>query len=325
MKFSIYSLVQWPGGRSPRDAFQNELDQLSRAEAQGYQCAWLAEQDLSRDGIGPSVHLSAANLAARTSTIRIGTSIAILPFMHPLRIAEEVAMLDIVSEGRVEWGIGRGYPGRGFEGFGVDLEKSHKLFYEQLEIIQRAWIGDPFAHDGEFYEFDELRCFPSPIQQPRPPIHIAAQSDDTIVWAAHNHYPVLTDPYSPAGELRENRKRYIEAAATVGVDASALEIPTVRQVYVGASLKKAREEVAPGLLEYYGSLRDEEPAESLKFVFDECAIIGDAAYCRDRIAELQETIGLSQLICWQNFGNLDHEQTLASQERLMTQVAPAFA
>ena len=325
MKFSIFSLMQWPKARSARDAFRNELDQLTRAEAQGYDCAWLAEHHFSAEGIGPSIHLSAANLAARTRTIRIGTAVTILPFMHPLRVAEEVAMLDILSEGRIEWAIGRGYQGHEFEGFGVDLDKSHELFYEQLEIIKKAWTGQPFAHAGEFYEFDELRCFPSPIQEPRPPMHIATRGDGTIEWAAHNHYPVLTDPFTPVEELGTNRKRYIEAAATVEVDASALEIATVRQVYVGASMQKAREEVTPGLLGYYRSDSDEDPEALLKFVFDECAIIGDEAYCRDRIAELQETIGLAQLICWQNFGNLSHEQALASQERLIAQVAPAFA
>ncbi|MBW2725192.1 MAG: LLM class flavin-dependent oxidoreductase [Deltaproteobacteria bacterium] len=355
MKFSAFSLMQWPEDRSQRDVFDNELRQLTLAETQGYHCAWLAEHHFSRYGIGPAIHLFAANLAARTRTIRIGTAITILPFMHPLRVAEEVAMLDILSEGRIEWGVGRGYQGHEFQGFAVDIGQSHKIFYEQLEVIKKAWTGEPFAHAGEFYNFDELQCFPNPIQQPGPSIYIAALSPSTIEWAAENGYPVLADQFSPVARLEKNRRLYLDAAASAGISANTAGTPTLRQVYVGETMKKAREEAASGLLWYYRSLTrvgspagnpsdplpenysfyqvfgedgfdpDEDPDGFLKFLFDECTIIGDEAYCRDRIAELRETIGLDHLIAWQNFGDLHHEQTLASQERLIEKVAPAFA
>jgi len=355
MKFSAFSLMQWPEDRSQREVFENELGQLTLAESQGYHCAWLAEHHFSRYGIGPAIHLSAANLAARTSTIRIGTAITILPFMHPLRVAEEVAMLDILSAGRIEWGVGRGYQGHEFQGYGVDINQSHKIFYEQLEVIEKAWTGEPFAHAGEFYNFDELQCFPNPIQRPGPTVYIAALSPGTIEWAARSGYPVLADQFSPTARLEKNRQRYRDAAAEAGVPTPAGGTPTLRQVYVGETMKKAREEAAPGLLWYYRSLArvgspagkasdplpenysfyrvfgedgfnpDKDPDGFLKFLFDECTIIGDAAFCRDRIAELRETIGLDHLIAWQNFGNLHHEQTMASQERLIEKVAPAFA
>ncbi len=355
VKFSAFSLMQWPEDRSQRDVFDNELEQLTLAESQGYHCAWLAEHHFSRYGIGPAIHLSAANLAARTRTIRIGTAITILPFMHPLRVAEEVAMLDILSGGRIEWGVGRGYQGHEFQGFGVDIGQSHKIFYEQLEVIQKAWTGEPFSHAGEFYNFGELQCFPNPIQQPGPTIYIAALSPGTIEWAAKNGYPVLADQFSPVARLEKNRQLYIDSSAEADDPASPVEIPTLRQVYVGETMKKAREEAAPALLWYYRSLArvgspagktsdplpenysfyrvfgedgfnpDKDPDAFLKFLFDECTIIGDEAYCRDRIAELRETIALDHLISWQNFGDLHHEQTLASQERLIEKVAPAFA
>ncbi len=108
MKFAVFSLMQWPEDRSQEDVYRNELEQLTVAETQGYHAAWLAEHHFSRYGIGPSIHLTAANLAARTERIRIGTAVTILPFFHPLRVAEEIAMLDIMSNGRFDWGVGRG-------------------------------------------------------------------------------------------------------------------------------------------------------------------------------------------------------------------------
>ncbi|MDE0911895.1 MAG: LLM class flavin-dependent oxidoreductase [Myxococcota bacterium] len=355
MKFSAFSLMQWPEDRSQSEVFHNELEQLTRAESQGYYGAWLAEHHFSRYGIGPAIHLTAANLAARTSTIKIGTAITILPFMHPLRVAEEVAMLDILSEGRIEWGVGRGYQGHEFDGFGVDIKESHKIFYEQLDVIKLAWTGEPFSHHGEFYNFDELQCFPNPIQDPAPPIYIAALSPSTIEWAAQNRYPVLADQFSPTKRLESNRTLYRDTAASVGFNPDEAPTPTLRHVYVGETMAKAREEAAAGLLWYYRSLAqvgspggkanapvpenysfyrvfgedgfnpDKDPDGFLKFLFDECTIVGDAAYCRERVSELRERIGLEHLICWQNFGGLAHEQTMSSQKRLIEEVAPAFA
>jgi len=191
------------------------------------------------------------------------------------------------------------------------------------------------------------------VQQPGPPIYIAALSPSSIEWAASHGYPVLADQFSPISRLESNRALYLENAKNA--DAASLELPTLRQVYVGETMEKAREEAAEGLLWYYRSLvrvgspagkpgdplpenysfyrifgedgfnPDADPDGFLKFLFDECTVIGDAAYCRDRIAELEERIGLNHLIAWQNFGDLTHEQTMASQRRLIEKVAPAFA
>jgi alkanesulfonate monooxygenase SsuD/methylene tetrahydromethanopterin reductase-like flavin-dependent oxidoreductase (luciferase family) len=353
LKFSVFSLMQWPEGRSQSQVYHDELEQLSRADDQGFDCAWVAEHHFSRYGIGPAIHLTAANLAARTTKIKIGTAITILPFMHPLRVAEEVAMLDILSEGRIRWGVGRGYQGHEFEGFGVDITRSHEIFYEQLEIIEKAWTGEVISHEGEFFQFDALQCFPNPVQEPAPQIYIAALSPSSIEWAAKKEYPVLADQFSPISRLESNRALYLSQSASP--DAATRELPTLRQVYVGETMAKAREEAAEGLLWYYRSLArvgspggkpgdplpenysfyrmfgeegfnpDKDPEAFLKFLFDECTVIGDAAYCRDRLTELRERVGLNHLIAWQNFGDLTHEQTMASQKRLIEDVAPAFA
>jgi len=358
VKFNVFSLMQWPPDRSQEQVYANELEQLRLAEAQGYDGAWLAEHHFSRYGIGPSIHLTAAALAARTERIRIGTAVTILPFFHPLRLAEEIAMLDIMSGGRFDWGIGRGYQGHEFAGFGADIEKSHLVFREQLEIVLRAWTGEPFSYRGEFFQIPELQCLPTPVQTPHPPIWIAALSPSTLQWAAENDYPVLTDQFSPTHRIEANRSLYREAGRAAGHDVARHECPVLRQVYVGETTAKAREQAAPGLLWYYRALSrvgspggpegripenysfyrifgessqghgfdpDADPDAFLDFLFENCTIVGDEAFCRDKLSELQERIGLESLIAWQNFGDLPHEATLASQRRLIEKVAPAFA
>jgi len=354
MKFGVFSLMQWPEDRGQDDVFRNETAQLTLAEEQGYDAVWLAEHHFSRYGIGPSIHLTAAHLAACTTKIRIGTAVTIVPFFHPIRVAEEIAMLDQLSGGRIDWGAGRGYQGHEFTGFGVDITKSHLIFREQLQVIQRAWSGERFSHDGEFFRFPELEVLPTPVQRPHPPVYIAALSPETLDWAAENAYPVLTDQFSPVSRIEENRARYRPRAEAAGVDLAATRLPTLRQVYVGESMEKAREEAGPALLWYYRALArvgspggpdgslpenysfyriwgedalnpDEDREGFLKFLFDECTIVGDEAFCRDKLQEHQERYGLDSLIAWQNFGDLSHEQTLASQRRFIEKVAPAFA
>ncbi len=359
LRFSVFSLLEWPEHGSQSEVFENELEQLALAESQGYHCAWLAEHHGSHNETGPAIHLPVATLAARTRTIRIGSTVCLFPFTHPLRIAEEIAMLDIVSQGRIECAVRRAVPGRALSDSRPDVEPGRDPFYEQLEVIKRAWTEESFAHAGAFYNFDELRCVPSPVQNPGPTIHLAAPGPSALSWAAANGHPVLTDPLSPLEYLEQGRRVYLETAAAAGCDISGIEFPTLRHVYVGESVRKAREEAGPGLLRYYRSLAaarsaaeaptdptDEDrsfhpifaengtaphidpagnPDDFLEFLFDECAIIGDESYCRDRIAALEETLDLSHLIAWQNLGDLTHEQTLASQERLIERVAPAFA
>ncbi len=332
MKFGVFSLMQWPEDRSQSDVFRNELGQLVVAEEQGYASAWLAEHHFSRYGIGPSIHLTAAHLAAQTSVIRIGTAVTIVPFLHPLRLAEEIAVLDIISNGRIDWGAGRGYQGHEFAGFGEDITRSHEVFREQLEIILRAWSGERFSFEGQFFQFPELQCLPTPVQDPHPPVWIAALSPSTIEWAGAKGHRILTDQFSPTSRIEENRKLYYEHLSKSGVERGAYELPTLRQVYVGETTKKAREEAGPALLGYYRSLArgasldpDRDPDALLDFLFEECTVIGDEGYCRDKLAELQERIDLDYLIAWQNFGNLPHEASMASQKRFIEKVAPAFS
>ncbi len=354
VKFAVFSLMQWPVDRTQGEVYANELEQLTVAESQGYDSAWLAEHHFSRYGIGPSIHLTAAHLAARTQRIRIGTAVTILPFFHPLRLAEEIAMLDIMSGGRFDWGIGRGYQRHEFSGFQTDIEKSHLIFREQLEIVLKAWTGDRFSHAGEFFQIPELECLPTPVQKPHPPIWIAALSPDTMEWAGLNDYPMLTDQFSPVYRIEKSREIYRTAAQRAGNDIGRHELPVLRQVYVGETMAKAREEAAGALLWYYRALSrvgspgdpdgqvpenysfyrmfgedgfnpDKDPQAFLDFLFENCTIIGDEVYCREKIGELQERIGLDSLIAWQNFGDLPHEAAMASQRRLIEKVAPAFS
>jgi len=317
MKFAMFSLMQWPEDRTEQDVFRNEIEQAVEAERQGYDAVWLAEHHFSRYGIGPSLHLTAAHIAAKTKRIRIGTAVTILPFYHPIRVAEELAMIDHMSQGRLDWGTGRGYQGHEFAGFQVDISKSHLIFREQLEIIKGCWTQERFGYKGDFYNFEPVPCLPKPYQKPHPPVWIAALSPSTVEWCGDHGYPILTDQFAPTHKIVESRALYRERCAKIGVNIDRFELPTLRHVHVGKTFKEAREAAKPALLWYYRALAnvgspgghggkipdnysfyrmfgedgfnpDKDPDNFCEYLFDNCVICGDAAFCRERIAELKE-------------------------------------
>ena len=354
MEFGVFSLMNWPQDRSQVDVYRNEMNQLCLAESQGYDQAWFAEHLFYRYGIAPSTHLNVAHLAGRTSTIRIGTAVTITPFVPPLRLAGEIAMLDILCEGRFDWGAGRGYQRHEFDAMGVDISKSHLIFREQLEICKLAWQRQEFGYQGEIFQVPEgTLSVPNPVQGDSPPVFVAALSPDTTDWAAKHHYPIMSDQFAPLESLEKVRRRFHATAAEHDFDSRAVKMPMLRQTYVGKTMKEAREKAGPALLWYYRHLAsvaspaaeagqvpdnydsrryfgvgglnpDEDPEAFLANLFENCTIIGDPAYCIDKLQEYRERCDLNHVIAWQNYGCLSHEDTLASQQRLADEVMPHF-
>ena len=350
MNVGVFSLMQWPQDRSASRVFGDEIAQAVEAERLGYDRAWFAEHHFSRYGIDPALHLTVANVAARTSRIRLGTAVTVLPFLPPIRAAEELATLDILSNGRIDWGVGRGYQRHEFDAFEIPITESRSRFEESLEIIFRAWQEGPFEHHGEHWNFDLVDVLPKPVQQPRIPTYIAAISAESCRWTASNGLPLLADQFSPFERLADGRKIYGDAFADAGHTGPLPEAVVLRQLFVGRTREEAREIAIPGLLWYYRMLakvgsparHGEELPETYEaykvfamvsgmaegteddfvdFLLDEVAIAGDAAEVTDRLTALHEA-GYPSVICWMNFGGLQHDDTLASMRRFIDDVAP---
>src|SRR5205807_2105861 len=184
------------------------IAQAVEAERLGFDRAWFAEHHFSRYGIAPSIHLLLAHAAALTSRIRLGTAVTVLPFFHPLRAAEELAMADVLSGGRIDWGAGRGYQRHEFDAFGVPIEESKTRFQEALDIVFRAWGDGPIEHHGHHWDFGPVEVFPKPVQRPRIPTYVATISPSSVRWAAGAGLPILADQFSPFSRLVETHKEF---------------------------------------------------------------------------------------------------------------------
>jgi alkanesulfonate monooxygenase SsuD/methylene tetrahydromethanopterin reductase-like flavin-dependent oxidoreductase (luciferase family) len=191
MHFGLF-VEQMRQGLSQADAFRETWSLVDQAEAGGIDCIWLGEIhfDPVRSVISTS-HLVASSIATRTKRLHVGTAVTVLPLNHPLRIAEEVATLDQISEGRVEWGIGRSGVVRSYDAYGIPYGESQGRFREGLEIILQAWKGEPFSYEGQYYRVQNATVTPRPVQQPHPPIRMAANSDETFPAVGKMGLPIF--------------------------------------------------------------------------------------------------------------------------------------
>src|SRR2546422_10868923 len=192
MNFGTFLLMQSPSARSSQEISARAPEIARAAETLGFGSVWLAEHHFSTYGYLSRPAQLATYIAAKTTRLRVGTAVIVVPLHHPLVIAEEIATLDLLSGGRLDVGLGRGYQPYEFERFGLDLESGRARWEESIDIILKAFSGQPFSYDGKLFKIPETTVFPQPLQQPRPPIWMTAQSPESVEAAVRRGFNVLT-------------------------------------------------------------------------------------------------------------------------------------
>src|SRR5205809_2633685 len=170
LNFGTFLLMQSPSGESSTDMYARAVELAQASEELGFRNMWLAEHHFSTYGYLSRPLMLALHLAEKTRRIRVGTAVIVLPLHHPLIVAEEIATVDLLSGGRLDIGLGRGYQRYEFERVGVELEESRQRWEEEVDIILLALAGKPFSYEGRYYQIPETSVFPLPIQKPHPPI-----------------------------------------------------------------------------------------------------------------------------------------------------------
>lgn len=211
MQFDLFYEIALPpqAGRSETAAYADTLAEIVLADRLGYGCAWLVEHHFMRGYSHSSKpELMLAALSQCTRSIRLGHAVIPLPLHHPVHIAERIATLDILSGGRLEVGIGRGFSPREYAVFGAKIEHSRELVEESLEILRRSFGPSPVTYDGRHYRLDALDIVPHVVQQPHPPLWTAAVSPETYPWAAERQLGVLAGPFKPWFMVRHDIGQY---------------------------------------------------------------------------------------------------------------------
>ena len=170
MNFGTFLLMQSPSARTSQEIYARGVEMAQAAEALGFRNVWLAEHHFSTYGYLSRPAQLATYIAAKTTRLRVGTAVIVVPLHHPLVIAEEIATLDLLSGGRLDVGLGRGYQHYEFERFGLELESGRARWEESIDVILKALGGQPFSYEGKFFKIPETSVFPQPVQKPLPPI-----------------------------------------------------------------------------------------------------------------------------------------------------------
>jgi alkanesulfonate monooxygenase SsuD/methylene tetrahydromethanopterin reductase-like flavin-dependent oxidoreductase (luciferase family) len=225
--------------------YRHGLDFAAAAEAAGLDEVWLTEHHFADDGYCPALMPAAAAIAARTSRIRIGTKVLLMPFHNPVRLAEDAAVVDIISGGRLDLGIAAGYRREEFAGFGIDRAERAARTREGIEVLELALTGEPFSYAGRFHAFDSARVTPPPVQRPVP-IWVGGRSAKPLQRAAAaGHHLQLADfdPELCAADVAT----YAEALSAAGRDIADHEIAAVASLFVDEDGDRARRVALPHL------------------------------------------------------------------------------
>jgi alkanesulfonate monooxygenase SsuD/methylene tetrahydromethanopterin reductase-like flavin-dependent oxidoreductase (luciferase family) len=326
MKLAVLQFFSWPERRVElASVYARALQRIEIMDRSGFDAVWLAEHHFSSFSVCPSVHMMGVLAAARTTRLRIGTGVSLAPFYHPLRLAEEVALLDVLSGGRVNWGAGRGFARVEFENFGVPPDESTSRFHETVEIVLQAWTQEKLSFAGTHFQFDGVEVLPKPMQLPHPPVWMAASSEAAIDWAAGRGFSILLGPHDSHRDIHKKRLAYAGRLAEGGFSVEGRDLPVARLLAISETPGKGTEVARRGAQwivdSYLGaehrpvgvSYRATPGVDPVQRYLDEVILHGTPDAVLDQILRLREEIGLEYLLC----APLSHETFMLLAEKIL--------
>lgn len=343
MKFGYYILntyVPELDGEGP-ELYSHWLEQFDAAEDLGFDSLWVTEHHFRYfGGMTPNPQLLLAAAAQRTKRMRLGTAVTLLPMHHPIRIAEDFAMVDLVSRGRLNFGAGRGMHPLEYLVFGYDWNNAQKRLPEALDIVLRAWSGEEFEWQSDHYRFPRLRVYPRPFQKPHPPVYVTANRDpESFAMVGRRGHHLMTLPWLFTNEIQRTRvELYFDALRAGGHSIDGKEVFVMYPAYVGESDAEARTDVIDHwnrwrgfALEALGLGPDKGEAyrrvvghlDYDAMVRDSRGVFGGPETCVRILKRIIETVGATHIGLTFHFGGLSQEKVLRSMARFARHVIPA--
>ena len=348
MKFALFILASWleKDASAQSRIYDEALEQVEYAEELGFDSVWVAEHHSSRYGIFPSLMPILTYMAARTKKIRIGAGVSVLPFHNPIRLAEEAAMLDVMSKGRLDFGVGRGSADYEYGNFKVDFDSRDERTREALDIILGLWTTPEFSYDGIFHQIENLTIAPTTLQQPLPPVFLAvSRTPASIDLAVDRDLPILTTFSTPEAPNLALFELYAERCAAAGKPHNLDQSPFFRFVHVAEDEKVAREYPRDALtwcrdiggyrrtitqgdeinwdLDDWVRTRKETPA-SFESEAETTTYFGTPDQCVGWIRNLEQNHNVGYFGASMSFGSMGHAEVMKSMELFGKEVMPKF-
>jgi probable F420-dependent oxidoreductase len=322
MRFGLSPLQ---GGGS----FEQTIQECERAEAAGFDSVFLGEHHNS-PVLYPTPLVGLAAIASRTRRIRLGTGVLLLPLYHPVAVAEEGAMVDLISGGRLILGVGAGYAPEEFAAFGLSVKERGTRLDEAARLLHRLWTEEHVSHQGRHFTVTDVTIGPRPVQQPRPPIWFAGWVESAIRRAARLGDAWLGGPSATASELQTCVRLYRQAREELGYDVGA--IAALRYVFVADSTKRAKALAGAAFINFFESTYFRWPHPIVKrppgeLTIEQLAadriILGDPATCVEHLRRLQDEVGVGHVIARISAPGIPEADARASQELFAREVMPA--
>ncbi|MCZ4548598.1 LLM class flavin-dependent oxidoreductase [Gordonia rubripertincta] len=330
MKFSAFLLFHRPDRNNTiKEVYDYNIRVADLLEELGFDGVWVSEHHFRDYGTVPSIFTMLGYLAARTENLRLGTGVVVLPLHNPVHVAEQAAQLDVMSNGRLELGIGRGYQSIEFDGYAMDLSEARDRFDEGLDVITGLFTNDTYQHEGKYYKTGDAALSPRPLQKPYPPLHVAAVSPETVERYAKRGLPILADPAAPFKKIKGAAETWHRIAGEAGHNTAEADLVVSRSVWLAPTVEQAKADqdhfeaafdrsrifneksapidsktgaVAKGFEFWEGRyLKGGEVGND--FRWDQLEVIGDPKRVIGQVAMLQE-FGYNHLMC--DFGSTRH-------------------
>jgi len=355
MKFGLFYIVPWHEDVTQQQALNEALEQIELADQLGIDEVWLGEHRFSRHGLLSGIWSFLGAVAGRTKNIRIGTAVIVLPLHNPILVAEEVAMMDVISGGRFNLGIGAGYQRQEFEGVGVDIDESRERFYEAVDVMIKAWTEEKLTYHGKFTNVDDLWVLPKPIQKPYPPLFQAVStSPASVEFAASRQIQVIAGgPTDIMGQAPQVIKLWREKMEEHGYEHAHLDPPMSKSIYVAPTMEEAETDpigledfssrilrsigsngapigmpmdkdgnIAKGYEHWANRQNDRDRRDDLGHA-GLPPLRGTPEVVIERLKQVQEA-GINHVFGSFGFAGLPHEKVMRSIELFATQVMPHF-
>jgi alkanesulfonate monooxygenase SsuD/methylene tetrahydromethanopterin reductase-like flavin-dependent oxidoreductase (luciferase family) len=349
MDFGINANFNIGGHPTHADAFQEAFEEIDLAEELGLDTVWLGEMHFNPNrSVLSAPIIVATSIATRTKRLRVGMAVQVLPLIHPLRIAEETATVDQLSEGRFELGVGRSGNVRAYDIMGIDYGESKDRFQEALDIILMAWSGETFSYEGKYNHITNASISPLPYQQPHPKVRIAASSEDSFGRIGRLGYPIFLGLRTmDVEDLKTNLKEYKQEWKAAGHPGEGGDINVRFPVYIAPSEAEAIEEPKESIEAFFQRQRelfeysrgrqgaDVSAGRQARYerlvnstyedLLETRVVFGTPEQVIDRLHEFKEMLGVSGITAELNPGGFLPKEAVQRSLRLMTEeVMPAF-
>ena len=349
MKFSLFTEIQCPTGTSPHIRLNEFLEQAELADRLGFYGFWIAEIHCQpRFSLLSAPYVVLGAVAQRTHRLRLGVAVNTLPIHHPVNLAEQAAMLDLISQGRMDFAAGGGHPhSRVYECFGADHKSTHAIMAEELEIIRRAWAEETLEFNGKFFQIPEVVVNPKPVQKPLPPLYMATSSLEGVEVGAQLGINLLLPIHTRTPEqVIEFANTYWDGLKEHNHDPKTRELGLLVPMHLAPTTAEAKARSEAGIMSYFKTIADmrvdyidwltrrgdELPTRlktaaggatvNFETVCSRHAIVGNCEFAARALRNLSETTGATHFLTWHNIGNVPHPLVKDSMERFAREVMP---